>query len=64
MAVEQVERFGELVTLKEASRIKGCSTNTLFQWLMFNRIPHKKVGQVILVRETDLEAYTPRSYRK
>jgi len=62
MVIEQVERIGEWVTLKEAARMLGCSHNAVDLAVRLKSIPHIKVGRSILVRQADIEVrYRPRS---
>lgn len=60
MPIEQLERVGEFVTLKEAARAKGTSVNALYMWLRWNQVPYRKIGRTIVVRQVDIVAYRPR----
>lgn len=60
MSVSQLDHIGEYLTLREAARIKGASPNALYRWICSRDIPRSKVGRAILVRPSDIVAYTPR----
>ncbi|EFH81635.1 helix-turn-helix domain-containing protein [Ktedonobacter racemifer] len=63
MAVNQLDRIGEFMTLREAARVKGSTPNALYRWLCSKNIPHSKVGRAIVVRFSDIIAYTPRGHK-
>ncbi len=57
--VHQIERIGEYLTLREASKVKGTTPNALYLWMRDRRIPLSKVGRTILVRQSDIVEYEP-----
>ena len=60
----RLEHIGELRTLKEAARLRGCSTNALTIAVKRKEIPHFRVGKSILVRLSDVDArYRPRGLK-
>jgi excisionase family DNA binding protein len=61
MAVEQLERIGQYMTVREAARIKGTSVEALYQAIHLKNLPHSRIGRQILVRLEDLASYEARS---
>ncbi len=57
MPVEQLERVGSYITLKEASRLKGTTVNALYLWMRNQGISVVKVGSTILVAPEQISAY-------
>ncbi len=57
MPVEQLERVGKYITLKEAARLKGTSPNALYLYLRNKQIAVVKVGQTILVAPEQVAGY-------
>jgi hypothetical protein len=65
MSVAQLERVGEYITIREAARIKGCSSNAFYLYLLRNdRAPRSKVGQTTVVRLSDIVDYSPQRARR
>jgi excisionase family DNA binding protein len=64
MVVEQLERIGELLTVKEAARIKGCTVDALYMAIRHKGYKHYRVGHQILVRIEDLASYRARASKK
>jgi excisionase family DNA binding protein len=64
MVVEQLERIGELLTVKEAARIKGCTVDALYMAIRHKGLNHYRVGHQILVRIDDLAPYRARGSKK
>ena len=61
MPVQPLERIGDYLTLKEAARLKRCSSVALYTYLNRNKeVSRQTVGRTILVRLVDLESYNPR----
>lgn len=60
MSVNQLEKIGEYITVREAARLKGSTPNALYRWLCNKDIPRSKVGRAIVVRLSDIVEYTPR----
>jgi len=60
MDTQQLEQIGDWMTLKAASRLKGTTPNALYLWMRDRRIPLVKVGRTIVVRQSQIEAYTRR----
>ncbi len=57
MPVEQLERIGQFITLKEAARLKGTTTNALYLWMRNRGIAVAKVGSTILVGPEQIVEY-------
>ena len=62
MAVAQMERIGEYVTLREAARLKGATPNALYLYLRSKQVPCSRVGRTIVVHQADIVGYTPNRY--
>lgn len=51
----------EYMTLKQACTIKNTKPHTLYMWMLRNGVECKRVGHAIVVRESDIAGYEPRS---
>jgi hypothetical protein len=51
-------------TVAGAAKAKGVNFHTLKNWMQYHRIPTRKVGNVTVVRLSDLEGYSPRRTRE
>jgi excisionase family DNA binding protein len=45
-----------LLTVKEAAEIAQCSEDAIYQQCEAGKLPHKRVGRLIRIRESDLVA--------
>lgn len=61
LITQPIERFGDYLTLKEASRLKKVHPNTLYQWLEYQKVPVVRAGRTILVSLSNIADYQPRS---
>ena len=57
MPVETLERVGKYLTLKEAARLKGTTTNALYLYLRTRGIAVVKLGQTILISPEQVAGY-------
>ncbi len=57
MSIEQLERIGSYMTIKEAAKRKSTTTNALYLWMRNRGISVVKVGSTILVAPEQVEAY-------
>lgn len=57
---KHIEQVAGYLTLREASKQMGCTRNALYLWMKRNNIPCTRLGNSILVRPSDIIAYTPR----
>jgi excisionase family DNA binding protein len=46
-----------LVSVKEAARLLACSEAAIRKWLYERRLPRVKVGRLVRLRLSDLEAF-------
>ena len=53
----------QLVTVKEAAHLLSCSEAAIRKWLYQRRLPTVKVGRLIRLRLSDLEALIARGLR-
>ncbi len=53
----------QLLTVKEAAQRLACTEAAIRKWLYQRRLPAVKVGRLIRLRETDLEAMIARGLR-
>lgn len=44
----------QLLTVKEAAKRLGCSEDAIYQQCEAGKMPHKRVGRMIRIRESDL----------
>jgi hypothetical protein len=51
-------------TVADAAKAKGVNFYSLRNWMQYHRIPTRKVGNVTVVRLSDLEGYSPRRARE
>lgn len=58
--VTKATQIGGLITIDAASKVKGSTYHTTYQWIKRNNVPRVKVGNTYLVRLEDLAAYQPR----
>jgi excisionase family DNA binding protein len=47
----------ELLSLKQAAKVLGCSEALLRKWMHLGRLPSVKIGRLIRVRQSDVEAW-------
>ena len=47
----------KLLTVKQAAELLGCSEAGIRKWLYQKRLPAVRVGRLVRVRVTDLEAF-------
>ncbi len=47
---------GELLTLAEAASLLRLKVSTLRDWVLNRRIPYVKVGRLVRIRRSDVEA--------
>ena len=48
---------------KEASEFLGISKNTLYEWVVQNKVPYIKVGRLVKFRKGDLEEWLKKRTR-
>jgi len=53
----------QLLTVKEAAHRLACTEAAIRKWLYQRRLPAVKVGRLIRLRETDLDAMVARGLR-
>jgi excisionase family DNA binding protein len=53
----------QLLTVKEAAQRLACTEAAIRKWLYQRRLPAVKVGRLIRLRETDLDAMIVRGLR-
>jgi excisionase family DNA binding protein len=53
----------QLLTVKEAAQRLACTEAAIRKWLYQRRLPAVKVGRLIRLRETDLDAMIARGLR-
>jgi excisionase family DNA binding protein len=53
----------QLLTVKEAAERLACTEAAIRKWLYQRRLPAVKVGRLVRLRETDLEAVIARGVR-
>jgi excisionase family DNA binding protein len=56
----QISKEKQLLDTKEAAEYLGISRNTLYEWVIQNKIPYIKVGRLVKFRKEDLEAWLKR----
>jgi excisionase family DNA binding protein len=56
----QILKEKQLLDTKEAAQYLGISRNTLYEWVIQNKIPYIKVGRLVKFRKEDLEAWLKR----
>lgn len=60
---DQEVDMDQLLTVKEAAQRLACTEAAIRKWLYQRRLPAVKVGRLIRLRETDLEAMIARGLR-
>jgi excisionase family DNA binding protein len=53
----------QLLTVKEAAQRLACTEAAIRKWLYQRRLPAVKVGRLVRLRETDLEAVIAKGVR-
>lgn len=58
--VTKANQIGELITIDAASKAKGGTYPATYKWIKRNAIPLVRMGNMYLVRLSDLSSYQPR----
>lgn len=64
MVIEQLDRVGQLYTVKEAARLKGTTVDALYMAIRHKGLNHYRVSRNTLVRLEDLASYEARGSKK
>ncbi len=57
MTVAQIDEVGGFITLREAARQKGTTSNALYLWARGQGVQFVKVGQTLLVKPEQVAGY-------
>ena len=60
---ERIPKEKQLMDTKEASEFLGISKNTLYEWVIQNKVPYIKVGRLVKFRKGDLEEWLKKRTR-
>ena len=59
----RISKEKQLMDTNEASEFLGISKNTLYEWVVQNKVPYIKVGRLVKFREADLEDWLKKRTR-
>ena len=59
----RIPKEKQLMDTKEASEFLGISKNTLYEWVVQNKVPYIKVGRLVKFRKADLEDWLKKRTR-
>lgn len=59
----QISKEKQLLDTTETSAFLGISKNTLYEWVLQNKVPHIKVGRLVKFRRDDLEEWLKKRTR-
>jgi excisionase family DNA binding protein len=49
-----------LLTIADAAALLGVKAQTLYLWVSQKRVPHRKIGRLVRLTESDLEEFVSR----
>jgi excisionase family DNA binding protein len=59
----RISKEKQLMDTNEASEFLGISKNTLYEWVVQNKVPYIKVGRLVKFRKGDLEEWLKKRTR-
>ena len=59
----RIPKEKQLMDTNEASEFLGISKNTLYEWVVQNKVPYIKVGRLVKFRKSDLEEWLKKRTR-
>jgi excisionase family DNA binding protein len=60
----QIHKKKQLLNTKEAAEYLGISRNTLYEWVIQNKVPYIKVGRLVKFKKEELETWLKRRTQK